>query len=140
MGRLPGFDYKRPFFYMVTIVARRSGRRQNPFSRLSERGVEMTEIGAAFEAVIRRFHETWYCIEPIRYFVIMPDHLHLIIKMRGDVAKRVSLAVVVRQLVAALSGSALSAQALSFLPGLEALFMTRMRIISAALRTHELFS
>ena len=25
MGRLPGFDYKRPFFYMVTMKGARSG-------------------------------------------------------------------------------------------------------------------
>ena len=103
MGRLPGFDYKRPFFYMVTIVARRSGRLQNrgrlqnpPFCAISDAGMVVPNaITEAFERVIRRFHETWYCIEPIRYYVIMPDHLHLIIKMR-DIEKRVSLAVVVR--------------------------------------------
>ena len=59
----------------------------------------------AFEQVIRRFHETWYCIEPIRDFVIMPDHIHLIVKMR-NVEKRVSLAVVVRQLIKALERAA----------------------------------
>ena len=107
MGRLPGFDYKRPFFYMVTIKVARSAPCKTPFSRISEKGeIEPTTLTEAFERVIRRFHETWYCIEPIRYFVIMPDHLHLIIKMRGDVEKRVSLAVVVRQLMKALQAAA----------------------------------
>lgn len=58
--------------------------------------IDPTAITGAFEAVIRRFHEKWYCIEPIRYFVIMPNHFHLIIKIRGEVEKRVSMAVVVR--------------------------------------------
>ena len=101
MGRLPGFDYKRPFFYMVT-VKRRDGAAAAPFSSIADDGrILASAITEAFQRVIEAFHETWYCIEPIRYFVIMPDHLHLIIKVR-EIEKRVSLAVVVRQLIKAL--------------------------------------
>ena len=101
MGRLPGFDYKRPFFYMVTIK-RREGAAVEPFSAIAADGrIVASAITEAFLRVIEAFHETWYCIEPIRYFVIMPDHLHLIIKVR-EIEKRVSLAVVVRQLIKAL--------------------------------------
>ena len=101
MGRLPGFDYKRPFFYMVT-VKRRVGAAAEPFSAIAADGrIVASAITEAFLRVIEAFHETWYCIEPIRYFVIMPDHLHLIIKVR-EIEKRVSLAVVVRQLIKAL--------------------------------------
>ena len=101
MGRLPGFDYKRPFFYMVTIK-RREGAAVAPFSALADDGrIVASAITEAFLRVIEAFHEKWYCIEPIRYFVIMPDHLHLIIKVR-EIEKRVSLAVVVRQLIKAL--------------------------------------
>ena len=108
MGRLPGFDYKRPFFYMVTVKGARNApdktgfaaaAPQLQFSRLEEGGaLADTALTPVFRAVIERFHETWWCIERIRYYVIMPDHLHLIIKMR-DVDGRVSLAVVVRQLL-----------------------------------------
>ena len=101
MGRLPGFDYKRPFFYMVTIK-RRDGAAAAPFSAIAADGrIVASAITEAFLRVIEAFHEKWYCIEPIRYFVIMPDHLHLIIKVR-EIEKRVSLAVVVRQLIKAL--------------------------------------
>ena len=107
MGRLPGFDYKRPFFYMVTLKRAAGGGSAMPaFCSVSGSGVvEANAITKAFDQVIRRFHETWYCIEPIRYYVIMPDHLHLLIKMR-DIEKRVSLAVVVRQLLKELARSA----------------------------------
>ena len=115
MGRLPGFDYKRPFFYMVTMKGARSApdktgfaaaAPQLQFSRLEEGGaLADTALTPLLRAVIERFHETWWCIEPIRYYVIMPDHLHLIIKMR-DVEGRVSLAVVVRQLIKALERAA----------------------------------
>ena len=101
MGRLPGFDYKRPFFYMVTIT-RREGAAVAPFSAIAADGrIVPSAITEAFQQVIATFHETWYCIEPIRYSVIMPDHLHLIIKVR-EIERRVSLAVVVRQLIKAL--------------------------------------
>ncbi|MBR4651947.1 MAG: hypothetical protein IKO72_01170 [Kiritimatiellae bacterium] len=115
MGRLPGFDYKRPFFYMVTVKGARSvpgktgfvaAAPQLQFSRLEEGGaLADTALTPALRVVIEHFHETWWCIERIRYYVIMPDHLHLIIKMR-DVEGRVSLAVVVRQLIKALERAA----------------------------------
>ena len=115
MGRLPGFDYKRPFFYMVTVKGARSApgktdsaavAPQLQFSRLEEGGVLAdTALTPVLRTVVEHFHETWWCIEPIRYYVIMPDHLHLIIKMR-DVEGRVSLAVVVRQLIKALERAA----------------------------------
>ena len=54
-----------------------------------------------FVDIIKTFHKTWYCIEPITCFAIMPDHIHLLIKIR-DVEKRVSLPVIVRMLTRAL--------------------------------------
>ena len=126
MGRLLGFDYKRPFFYMVTVKGARSApgktdfaavAPQLQFSRLEEGGVLAdTALTPVLRAVIEHFHETWWCIEPIRYYVIMPDHLHLIIKMR-DVEGRVSLAVVVRQLIKALERAAGGDPAKSVLQG-----------------------
>ena len=86
---------------MVT-VKRRDGAAAAPFSAIAADGrIVASAITEAFLRVIEAFHEKWYCIEPIRYFVIMPDHLHLIIKVR-EIEKRVSLAVVVRQLIKAL--------------------------------------
>lgn len=58
-------------------------------------------ITRLFVDIITTFHETWYCIEPIRCFSVMPDHIHLLIKIR-DIEKRVSLAVIVRMLTRAL--------------------------------------
>ena len=55
-------------------------------------------ITRLFVDIIMTFHETWYCIEPIRCFSIMPDHIHLLIKIR-EIEKRVSLAVIVRVLM-----------------------------------------
>ena len=79
MGRLPGFDYKRPFFYMVTVKRAAGGGPAKPqFSRLEEGGaLADTALTPVLRAVIEHFHETWWCIEPIRYYVIMPDHATL---------------------------------------------------------------
>ena len=101
-SRLPGFDYSRPYFYMVTI------RRNDGYPALSRvcgdaasHYIEGNWITRLFVDIIMTFHETWYCIEPIRCFSIMPDHIHLLIKIR-DIEKRVSLAVIVRMLTRAL--------------------------------------
>ena len=100
--RLKGFDYKRPYFYMVTIK-RTQGLPD--FARVvgdpASHYLEPNVITRIFVDIIKTFHNTWYCIEPITCFAIMPDHIHLLIKIR-DVEKRVSLAVIVRMLMRAL--------------------------------------
>ena len=100
--RLKGFDYTRPYFYMVTV------KRAEGFPELARvvgdaasHYLEPNAITRLFVDIIKTFHETWYCIEPITCFAVMPDHIHLLIKIR-DIEKRVSLAVVVRMLMRAL--------------------------------------
>jgi hypothetical protein len=100
--RLPGFDYTRPYFYMVTLK-RNAGF--PALSRISDdpaaHWLDPNEITFLFSDIIKTFHETWRCIEPIECFSIMPDHIHLLIKIR-DIEKRVSLGVIVRMLARAL--------------------------------------
>jgi len=100
--RLKGFDYSRPYFYMVTI------KRAAGFPELARvvgdaasHYLEANATTRLFVDIIKTFHETWYCIEPITCFAIMPDHIHLLIKIR-DIEKRVSLPVIVRMLTRAL--------------------------------------
>ena len=99
MHRLRGFDYKRPYFYMVTLK-RVAGL--TALSRIvgdvEKYYLEANHITRHFVDVIKNFHNTWYCIEPITCFSIMPDHIHLLIKIR-DIEKRVGLAVIVRMLM-----------------------------------------
>ena len=100
--RLKGFDYKRPYFYMVTL---KRAQGFPDFARVvgdpASHYLEPNAITRIFVDIIKIFHNTWYCIEPITCFAIMPDHIHLLIKIR-DVEKRVSLAVIVRMLMRAL--------------------------------------
>ena len=104
MGRLPGFDYKRPFFYMVTLkrapvlpgVA--SAAPVLPFCAISDDGrVVPNAATEVFEEAIGEWAEFWRSVESVSPHVIMPDHLHLLIKLAA-VEKAVSLAVVVGDL------------------------------------------
>ena len=101
MARLFGFDYRKPFFYMVTLKKLRGVR---AFSEIGPEGLVANEITRRFEAVIRAFHKRWFVVAPITTFVVMPDHLHLLIKIE-DVLERLHLGKIVYQLMKALSES-----------------------------------
>jgi len=80
--RLTGFDYSRPYYYMVTL------RRLEGLSALSAIVApgccEMNAITKAFVHVIRCFHERFPGLCPIECFSVMPDHIHLLIKLAGE--------------------------------------------------------
>ena len=124
--RLATFDYKAPYFYMVTLKAEkgalpfvrirreplqddsahchgRSGTRTSP-----ARYIEANAVTHAFRTVIMKLHEFWRCIEPVETFQIMPDHLHLLIKLKA-VPDPKSLPVIVRHLMRQLEKAYLTA-------------------------------
>ena len=80
--RLRGFDYTRPYYYMVTL------RRLEGLGALSAivapGRCEMSAITKAFVHVIRVFHERVEGLCPIECFSVMPDHVHLLIKIAGE--------------------------------------------------------
>ncbi|MBR0459430.1 MAG: hypothetical protein IJJ26_09340 [Victivallales bacterium] len=98
MSRLPNFNYKSPYFYMVTLKRRRE---KLDFSSLSPEGLVKSPLTKSLERTILDFHKTWYCVEPIHYFIVMPDHIHLILKLL-NIANCLSLPKLVRQLIKAL--------------------------------------
>lgn len=115
MPRLDGFDYRRPLFYMVTLK-KRPGVPE--FSALAPPGTPPPRDAAgrecwllangvtrAFAKVIRGFAQKWRGIAPIECFIVMPDHLHLLLKIE-DTPDRFPLGSYVVHLVRAL-GSAL---------------------------------
>ena len=53
MARLLGFDYKSPYFYMVTLKALKG---VEAFSQIGPTGLIENEITKAFNTVIRSFH------------------------------------------------------------------------------------
>lgn len=108
MGRLPGFDYRRPFFYMVTL---KKIPGIGEFSRViasddppsDNRYLEQTPIHTAFSRIIRSFAGKWRGIAPIECFAIMPDHIHLLLKIE-DTPDRLALGKYVYQIEKALAG------------------------------------
>ena len=99
MPRLFNFDYKSPYFYMVTLK-RLPGI--SDFSAIGDDGkIVRNAITAAFEETIRTFHLKWRCLDEISPFVVMPDHIHLLIKIKAT-PDRVALGVIVSQLAKAL--------------------------------------
>ena len=80
--RLGGFDYTRPYFYMVTI---RCLPGVLPLSAIVAPGrCQMNAITMAFVHVIRTFHERVAGLRPIECFSVMPDHIHLLIRIAGE--------------------------------------------------------
>lgn len=87
--RLTGFDYSRPYFYMVTIKCHAESE---PLSEIIAPGrCRMLPLTRALVNCIRNFHLGCQAIEPIECFSIMPDHVHLLIKMRDIGAKPLSI-------------------------------------------------
>ena len=107
MGRLPGFDYRRPFFYMVTLKKLHG---LEEFSRIIAANtppanghyLEATQLSVPFTRTIRDFAGKWRGIAPIECFAIMPDHIHLLIRIL-DTPDRLPLGKYVYQLEKALA-------------------------------------
>ena len=77
--RLTGFDYSRPMFYMVTIKCRAGVQ---TLSEIVDPGkCQMNAITRAMVNCIRNFHLGCEAIAPIECFSIMPDHIHLLIRI-----------------------------------------------------------
>lgn len=95
MYRLNGFDYSAPYYYMVTLKKREG---LAPFSAIVDGRLIESEITRAFDTTIKNFHKTWYVLEPIWSFIIMPDHLHLLLKIAPG-EKRAPLGSLVYQLM-----------------------------------------
>lgn len=97
--RLTGFDYSRPYFYMVTLKCLRGAE---PLSAIIAPGkCEMSRITKAFVHIIRNFHTCCAAIAEIECFSIMPDHIHILVKIIEN-PSRMRLESIVGQLMTAL--------------------------------------
>lgn len=98
--RLGAFDYTRPLFYMVTLKALPG--RQALLAVVEPGRCEMNATTRAFVNCIRSFHEACLAIEPITCFSVMPDHVHLLVKIKERGGKR--LEAIIELLMQALEG------------------------------------
>ncbi len=112
--RLTGFDYSRPLFYMVTIKCHEG--RQGLSDIVAPGQCRLNAITRAMVNCVRNFHLGCRAIAPIECFSVMPDHIHLLIriveqagaKKLGDAASGVfiplRLEAIVGMLMQALEG------------------------------------
>ncbi len=103
MARLFNFDYRSPFYYLVTIK-RLPGR--PPLAILkadAPSGVDPDyPLTRVLQETLRRFRTRSPGIESISPYAIMPDHIHLLVKLGND-PKRLSLPQYMSILIRALT-------------------------------------
>ncbi len=114
MGRLPGFDYRQPLYYMVTLKKRPGlpdfavlappGAPPPPDALGRPRWLAPHDTTRALSRTIRSFHETLRGLAPIKAFAVMPDHIHLLLKIE-NIPDRLPLGTYVWQLERALTRS-----------------------------------
>ncbi len=84
--RLTGSDYARPYFYMVAMKCRKGTA---TLSEIVAPGrCRMNALTRAFVHVILGFHERMEGLAPIECFSVMPDHVHLLVRIVGDVERK----------------------------------------------------
>ena len=77
--RLPGYDYRRNGFYFVTICV---DDREPRLGRIVDGRVEWTEAGRMVDAHWRSLPDRFANVA-LHAYVVMPDHVHGILKMVG---------------------------------------------------------
>ena len=111
MPRLKGFDYKRPYFYVVTLKAlpgiaafSKIVSAAEPPRDAKERMkfLELTAFTLPFARIIRELSSRFRGLAPIETFMIMPDHLHILFKIE-DSGDQLALGKYVYQLEKALA-------------------------------------
>jgi putative transposase len=75
--RLSGYDYGDPGSYFVTICTK---NRRPYFGRINEFAVELSLIGSVVDDCWRALPD-WFSNVSLDAYVIMPDHLHGIIRI-----------------------------------------------------------
>ena len=104
MKLLKGFDYRKPYFYMVTLK-RLVGLLA--FSQITEdadppKDAKGWPCYLIANEITRAFAAKWRGLAPIDCFVIMPDHIHLLIRIL-DTGDQLPLGSYVHQLMRTLA-------------------------------------
>jgi putative transposase len=81
--RLKEYDYSQFGYYFVTICIK---DRKEFFSRIDNSSIVLTNFGNVISEILRNL-STFYNVE-IDCYVIMPDHIHLIIILDKDESKK----------------------------------------------------
>ena len=80
--RLPGWDYCKPWFYMITLVVK---RRRAILGEIRDGAFHPSTLGAAVARAWQNLGNVFPEVEP-RQFAVMPEHFHGIIRARKRLA------------------------------------------------------
>ena len=76
--RLPNYNYSNKGFYFITICTK---NKQHILSHITPRGeVQLTPLGSIIDSYLNKIY---YHIK-INQYVIMPNHIHIIIELCND--------------------------------------------------------
>lgn len=105
-NRLKNFDYSTPGAYFITIC---TNKRQNLFwrddaaDRQTARDVPLTPCGAFVEKCIRKI-PTHYPSVTVDHYVVMPDHVHLLLQIHTNADGRPMVAPTISMIVRQMKG------------------------------------
>ena len=105
-NRLPHFDYSTPGAYFITICTK---NRKNLFwadvgaSIARPQKPALTQWGVIVENAIHKIPE-YYPAVSIDHYVVMPNHIHLLLQIRTDEDGRAMLAPTISRVVQQMKG------------------------------------
>ncbi|MBQ8934962.1 MAG: transposase [Oscillospiraceae bacterium] len=104
-NRLPTFDYTNPGYYFITICTEQRKcilGQINPGSTQSPAAVQLSADGEVVLAAIHAIPEHYPGVA-VDHFVIMPNHVHLILALQETGQPSASVSRIVQQLKRAVS-------------------------------------
>ena len=107
-NRIPGYDYSAPNAYFVTIC---TDKRRNLFWRDvgavigRPQDVPLNHIGSLVAQAIGNIH-THYPVVTVEHYVIMPNHVHILLQIHADDNGRPMAAPTIPQVINQLKGIA----------------------------------
>jgi REP element-mobilizing transposase RayT len=78
-NRLTGYNYSTAGYYFVTLSTHTGS---SLFGRLRNKTIDLTEIGIIVNKYLKKIPDVFKNVS-LDEFIIMPDHLHVIISLRG---------------------------------------------------------
>ena len=79
--RLKGYDYSKSGFYFITICTK---NREMIFGEIKDKKMILSKYGMIAEKIIERIQRNLKNKIRIDNYIIMPNHLHLIIELKYD--------------------------------------------------------
>jgi REP element-mobilizing transposase RayT len=92
-NRLDGYDYSHSGLYFITVCSKKQER---IFSEIRESRVHLYDIGAEIEAAILNIPNKYSSVF-IHNYVIMPNHIHLILEIDRAPVNTAHLSMVMNQ-------------------------------------------